>query len=48
MEAVHKVGAGAVILARLALTLVNVRLAVPPVESHDAVALIALSNQKNR
>ena len=45
MESVDQVGAGAVVLAGLALTLVNVYLAVPSVEAHDTLTLIALNNK---
>jgi hypothetical protein len=47
VESVDQVGAGAVVLAGPALALVDVRLAVPPLEANNAVALVALGNERN-
>jgi hypothetical protein len=47
VESVDEVGAGAVVLAGPALALVDVRLAVPPLEANNAVALVALGNERN-
>jgi len=45
VEAVDEVGTGAVVLAGPAPALVNIRLTVPPLESDDAVALVALGKR---
>ncbi len=47
MESVDQVGAGSVVLAGPALALVYVRLAVPPLEANNAVALVALRKERN-
>jgi hypothetical protein len=47
VESVDEVGAGAVVLAGPALALVDVRLAVTPLEANNAVALVALGNKSN-
>jgi hypothetical protein len=46
VESVDEVCAGAVVLAGPALALVDVRLAVTPLEANNAVALVALGNKK--
>jgi hypothetical protein len=46
VESVDQVGAGAVVLAGPALALVDVRLAVPPLEADNAVALVALGKKE--
>ncbi len=46
MESVDQVGAGAVVLAGPALALINVCLAVPPLEANNAVAFVALGNKE--
>ncbi len=46
MEAVDEVSAGAVVLAGPALALIDVRLAVPPLEANNAVTLVALRKEE--